>query len=546
VKKTARLISILSLLLLTGVCLAQAQFARSVGGTYYDWGQAVIQTNDGGFAVSGRTESFGPRQYKQLLVKFNPSGTLEWSRTIGGTGEDYGYSLVQTSDGGLVTTGWTSSFGAGYYDVFLTKINPAGVIEWSRAVGGTGRDYGHSVIETSDGGFAVTGKTESYGPGPCGLFLMKFTSAGALEWARTIGGTNEESGNSVVQTNDSGFLVAGYTWTFGAGWSNMLVVKFSSSGDFEWSRTIGGTDSDYGLSVVCANDGGFVVAGYTRSFGSGGNDLFLVKLSSIGSLEWSRAVGGTDDEKGNSIALTSDDGFAVAGETKSFSPGYRGLFIVKFRPAGALEWSRVVGGTGDDCAYSIVQSSDDGFATAGWTESYGPGDRGLFFAKFDAEGNTCLGEEISPTITEITPTVLDTIPSVNVIMPMVTEVTPTINDVTPTFNAVCTHLDIDESVIQPTTFSLSAHPNPFNSAVAISVGEGLKPSRIEIFDVNGRMVYKTPVGATRRVARSTCQPPVDPYEFVWQPDDNITSGVYLVRATVGDGGSVTKRIVYLK
>ncbi|MGC9346481.1 MAG: hypothetical protein ACP5ER_06815, partial [Candidatus Bathyarchaeales archaeon] len=200
-------------------------------------------------------------------------------------------------------------------------------------VGGTDNDHGYSVVQTSDDGFAVAGRTSSFGAGQTDLFLLKFDFVGSLEWAFAVGGWNDDQGLSVVQTNDDGFAVAGGTSSLGAGSGDLLLVKFSSAGDLEWTRAVGGAGDEIGFSVLQTSDYGYIVLGRTNSFGAGSDDLFLVKFSSAGDLEWSMAVGGGECG-GHSIAPTSDGGFAVAGRTSSYGAGSSDLFLVKFSSVG--------------------------------------------------------------------------------------------------------------------------------------------------------------------------------------------------------------------
>jgi len=468
---------------LFALALAQSQFVRAVGGTNNDGGNSVVQTSDGGFAVAGLTGSYGAGSYDFFLVKFSSTGTYEWSRAVGGTSDDDGWSVVQTSDGGFAVAGMTRSYGAGSGDLLLVKFNASGSVLWSRAVGGTSVDVGGSVVQTSDSGFAVAGFTYSYGAGTpdyCNLFLVKFSSTGTVEWSRAVGGTSYDVGYSVVETSDGGLAVAGLTYSYGAGspdYPNLFLVKFTSTGSVEWSRAVGGTTSDdYGFSVVQTSDGGLAIAGYTRSFGAGDWDFFLVKFTAIGTVEWSRAVGGTSSDYGTSVVQTSDGGFAVAGETYSYGAGT-------------------------------------------------PDSSNLLLVKFDSEGNSCIGEAVSPTVTIASPSVASPSPSVASPSPTVTDVSPTVTVVSPTVTEICTD-DIIETVIKPAEFEISVSPNPFNSSCAISAPKGAK---IEIFDVEGKKIMELSNG-----------------QRIWTPNKEIGSGIYLVKATTKNGQSATKRIVFMK
>ncbi len=222
-------IIVVTLLLFAGLCTAQTQFALAVGGAHEDEGKSVALTSDGGYIVTGITESFGSEDL--FLLKFNSPGDLTWAKTVGGASWDRGFSVASTPDKGYIVTGMTKSFGAGNFDLFLGKFNSSGDLTWAKTVGGTGWDSGYSVAPTSDGGYIVTGKTGSFGAGYYALFLGKFSSSGELIWVKTVGGTGWDYGNSIAPTPDGGYIVTGYTLSFGAGSYDFFLGKFSSSGE---------------------------------------------------------------------------------------------------------------------------------------------------------------------------------------------------------------------------------------------------------------------------------------------------------------------------
>ena len=524
---------------LVGACLAQTQFVRAVGGFYYEYASGLVQTSDSGYAMTGWTSTYGAGNRDIFLLKFSSTGEFQWAHAIGGTGRDVGNSLVQTKDGGFAVTGWITGLGAGGNDLFLMKFNSLGVLEWSRAVGGTSDEGGESVVQTSDSGYAVAGWTISYGAGGHDLFFVKFSSTGVFQWARTIGtSTWNEKAWSIIQAYDGGYVMVGEAAIF-SGYGDALYVKFSLAGEFQWARAVGasGMTFDSGLSLVQTTDSGFASSGFTNAFGAGGYDLFLIKLNSAGEFQWARAVGGTGDDGGIStfyyplagLVQTSDDGFAMVGYTYSFGAGGNDLFLVKFTSTGAVEWSRAVGGTGyDDCS-SVVQTSDGGFAVAGETNSFGASTSDLFLVKFDAAGNTCLGAAISPTVTTVTPSVAS--PSLSVASP-----SPTVTVVTPTVTEICTDFDVTEIIIKPQGFEIAVSPNPFNSSCDISAPFGAK---IEIYDLQGKCV-----GAGLVPAQQQGDHEGRPY--IWHPEKEMGSGIYLVKATTKNGLTATKRIMYLK
>ncbi|GAG49427.1 unnamed protein product, partial [marine sediment metagenome] len=227
------------------------------------------------------------------LVKTDSMGVEEWSRTFGGSSEDTAYSVEETSDGGYIITGYTSSFGAGNSDIYLVKTDSMGVEEWSRTFGGSDSDNGDSVQQTSDGGYIIAGRTFSFGAGGMDIYLVKTDSQGLEEWSRTFGGSGEDYGGTVQVTSDGGYIITGNTQSFGAGGRDAYLVKTDSMGVEEWSRTFGGSGEDYGWAVQETSDGGYIITGSTQSFGAGNSDVYLVKTDSMGFEEWSRIFDGS-------------------------------------------------------------------------------------------------------------------------------------------------------------------------------------------------------------------------------------------------------------
>jgi hypothetical protein len=273
-------------------------FCKAIGGENPDWGNSIIQTSDGGYAIAGYTASFGAGNYDVYVVKLDAHGNLQWTKTIGGKNADGGSSIIQTSDGGYAIAG---SYGIvdgddEVYtgDVYVVKLDAHGNLQWTKTIGGPKRDWSSSLIQTSDGGYAIAGHTKSFGAGDWDVYVVKLDANGNLQWTKTIGGPESEGGYSLVQTSDGGYAIAGYTKSFGAGDWDVYVVKLDASGNLQWTKTIGGPESEGGYSLVQTSDGGYAIAGYTKSFGAGGRDVYVVKLDANGNLQWTKTIGGTD------------------------------------------------------------------------------------------------------------------------------------------------------------------------------------------------------------------------------------------------------------
>jgi predicted secreted protein len=253
---------------------------RTYGGSDSDWGYSVQQTSDGGFMVAGNTESFGTGAEDVWLIRTDATGDAPWTRTYGGGDYDFGKSGQQTSDGGFIVTGYNRSFSGGECDLWLIRTDATVDTLWTRTYGGSGGEAGWSVQETSDGGFIMAGYTSSFGAGGDDVWLIRSDSLGRTLWARNYGGSLFDVGNSVQQTSDGGFIVVGETQSFGAGGGDVWLIRTDASGDTLWTRTYGGSDYDGGYSVQQTSDGGFIVAGVTDSFGAGSADVWLIRLAS--------------------------------------------------------------------------------------------------------------------------------------------------------------------------------------------------------------------------------------------------------------------------
>ncbi len=356
-------------------------WSRTYGGIVPDYALSVIQTSDGGYVLAGYTSSFGAGKDDAWLVKTDSAGAMKWNKTFGGNGSDYASSVVQTNDGGYAFAGSTDSFGAGSKDAWLVKTDSSGNAQWNKTYGGTDFDVGSSVVQTSNGGFALAGFTNSSGFGGYDFWLIKTDSAGIMLWNKSSGGTGYDQAFSVVQTSDEGYAIAGSTDSFGAGSADAWLIKTDSAGGMQWNKTYGGTGYDYAYSVVQTGDGGYALAGGTASLGAGSLDFWLIETDSAGNMQWNKTYGGAGDDESYSLAQTKDGGYALAGYTTSFGAGKADFWLVKADSAGNMQWNQTYGGTGNDIAYSVVQTRNGGYALAGSTTSYGSGSADFYSVK---------------------------------------------------------------------------------------------------------------------------------------------------------------------
>ena len=361
------------------------EWMQTFGGTNADVARSIIQTGDGGYLLAGDTMSLGAGGKDFWLVKVDSSGDHEWNQTYGGVNADLLFSLVATSDGGYVMAGRTRSFGAGSADAWLVKTDASGNMEWNHTYGGPRIDVAHAVIQTSDGGYAFAGFTTSFGADGQDLWLVKTDDDGNLEWRKRFGGAGDEDSRGVIETSDGGYALAGFTTSFGVGGEDFWLVKVDSSGNHEWNQTYGGANNDVVFSVVAVGDGGYALAGRTQSFGVGGRDFWLVKVDSSGNHEWNQTYGGASNDPAHSIVETNvvatNDGYALAGFTTSFGVGGQDGWLIKTDIDGTAEWNQTYGGANNDVLNSVVATNDGGYALAGFTTSFGAGSEDFWLVK---------------------------------------------------------------------------------------------------------------------------------------------------------------------
>lgn len=303
-------------------------------------GSAVKETFDGGFIIAGYSYSYIDSTYNIHLIKTDAAGDTMWTKIIGGTGQETAYSVIQIADSGYVLTGSTSSFGAGEADVYLVRTNVSGNILWAKTYGAAGNEQGYDVSQTSDGGFIIIGYTDNAETSPNRAYLIKTNAAGALTWAKNIYessiGSAASYGYSVVQTSDGGYVFAGVSRL-----SHVYLVKINSTGNLVWSRTLGGTTLDYGYCIEQTGTGGFIVAGFTQSFGTNGS-VYLIKTDGAGVPFWSRVIGGTSVEDARSVALTSDGGYIITGYTSTFGFGGGDVYVIKTDSMGSNGCNEII------------------------------------------------------------------------------------------------------------------------------------------------------------------------------------------------------------
>ncbi|HIA10730.1 MAG TPA: T9SS type B sorting domain-containing protein [Flavobacteriales bacterium] len=363
----------------------QPYFQKTYGGAAADEGKSVWITSDGGYVIGGITESFGSGSDDIYIVKLDANGDTMWTKASGTPASEKGYSIQQTADNGYIVGGTNGS-------MYLNKLDVNGVSTWAKSYGGSFNDEGHSVQETSGNGYILAGFTASYGAGGNDVYLVKTNAAGDITWANTFGGTGDEEGYSLDQTSDGGYIVCGQTNSYGAGNTDVYLLKINSSGSLQWSKTYGGTADDGGRSIAQTADGGYILTGYAESYGSGLKDIYTIKTDSLGTVQWSKTYGGAADDGGRSIVQTLDGGYVLTGSTISYGALTIEAYLLKLDNTGTLEWNaekKIFGGpNGADIGNSVQQTLDGGYIFAATSSSFGAGGSDIYLVRVNSSGDS--------------------------------------------------------------------------------------------------------------------------------------------------------------
>lgn len=380
------------------------KWQKSLGGSAADRANAVAQTADGGFIVAGESLSssgdvganYGNLDY--WVARIDSLGALVWQKNLGGTNDDRANAVAVTADGGCIVAGVSSSpvgnditAVKGNADFWIVKLTSSGAISWQKNMGGTAAEEARAVQQTADGGYIIVGESRSNNfdlTGNLGLndfWVVKTDNAGVIQWQKNLGGSLDDMAHAVQQTSDGGYIIAGQSKspvggniTSNNGNFDFWVVKLDASGNLTWQKSLGGSGNDVANSVRQTSDGGYIVAGKTDSNNSGqvganngAENAWVVKLTSTGTLSWQDCYGGLGFDGANAIVQTNDGGYLFAGNASSNNADVSGnkggydFWVVKLSSTGVIGWQKCLGGSSADVAMSVQTTTDNGYVVAG-------------------------------------------------------------------------------------------------------------------------------------------------------------------------------------
>jgi hypothetical protein len=369
------------------------EWEKSYGGSNSEKAYSIQQTSDGGYIVGGNTNSRNGAvsgnhgQYAGWVIKLDTKGKSVWRKTFNNSGRDYIDFVAETADGGYIAAGFSalpiSLKSSSNSQCLLIKLSKDGDLIWQKTYGKSGLNRITCIQQTSDGNYIFSGMfTVSNEQGSVLYQVVKLDPNGDIVWQKSTGGCSDEGASSIRQTADGGYIVAAGSRFNSHGDYDYWVVKLNLNGEIEWQKSLGGSKKEWAESIQLTRDGGYIVAGASISndgdvsSNHGGKDYWIVKLNHAGELIWQRSFGGSRDDEARSIQQTADGGYIVAGSSKSndgdvsSNHGSSDAWIIKLNSEGELIWQRSLGGSQGDGAYSVQQTTDEGYIIAGVTTTF--------------------------------------------------------------------------------------------------------------------------------------------------------------------------------
>ncbi|AXT52046.1 hypothetical protein D1818_14810 [Aquimarina sp. BL5] len=390
------------------------EWVKTFGGSGEDDALSIVESEDGGYVVFGYTQSVdGDISDKDAtdsdfwVLKISPEGTVVWSKTYGGTGDDRGQRVIKTNDGGYALVGYSRSAdgdvseNAGLQDYWMVKIDASGNLQWEKSFGFPGIDRAFSIVQTADNGYFLTGfldvtasngegndnrkKSEKHGVGE--FWGIKLDASGNKEWRRYFGGTNNDRSYDTVQTEDGGFLMIGssesddFDISSTKGSYDFWVVKINTEGTKVWEKSYGGSEIDVGYAIASSGDGKYVVVGDSRSDNGdisdpkGNADLWMIQIDGNGNLIWEKSLGGTEFDTARGIHTTQDGSFIITGNSRSNNgdvdenQGQSDIWNILIDSNGDVTWKSTLGGSLSEFAEGCMETQDKKIIIAGNSES---------------------------------------------------------------------------------------------------------------------------------------------------------------------------------
>ncbi|MCP4631381.1 MAG: T9SS type A sorting domain-containing protein [candidate division Zixibacteria bacterium] len=477
-----KILILLNIIIITLTVQVSAQdtlWTRTYGTRISEAPVCLQHTPDGGYVMVGcLSHNFDDSIY---VVKTNPDGIVQWSHIHGVNYNNRASYIENTYDDGFIVVGGVGHFEGDDFDILLVKLDSVGDTLWTRTFGGDSAEWGECVRQVKDGGYVISGSTNSYGAGSMDWYLIRTDENGDTLWTKTYGGSHIDYAPFLHLTDD-GFIMISTTFSYGAGHTDIYVIRTDDFGDTLWTHTYGGIEGDGAHCIIPTNDGNYILAGGTASFGNNG-DIFLIKINPDGDVIWQKTYGTDEREGAYSIKQTSDNGFIIVGMTGPLQGYYTDLYVLRTDWRGDSLWACSYGGDYNESGVGVHQDENGDFIISARTSSFGAGSSDFWLLKI---------HEVMTTVGE----------NSNVIIPQEVELYPN-------------------------------YPNPFNSSTNISF-QVLRQTDVNlcVYNILGEQVE----------SETYIQLSPGCYMENWNPG-HLATGTYLLRLNTGSNILVDKMML---
>jgi hypothetical protein len=469
---------------------AQVVFQKAFSLQNESTGLCTIQTADGGFMIAGTTG--GSNSYSQgtiTLTKTDQNGTVLWNKNYIGNLGEYVSAIIENPDGTYTLIGATYSGSSGPYgDALMMKVTSTGVFLWNKAYTGSAQEYGTALMRLPNGGYVFCGTTRTNSAGGDDLYIVRTDSLGTPVWSSRIGGGGNDNARSLVLADDGSLMVFGGVASFANAAEAFLCKLNITSGNLMWNKRYSNIMGDVnGMNVLKTTDGGYFLSGWCYATIASAQNFYILKTDSAGSPIWSHVYGGIGEEIAFSACATSDGGFAICGSTRSFGAGQQDMYLIRVNSLGSMQWSSTYGTPGNEIAYNVVQATDGGFVLTGVTSTgFFAGYSKMMVVKTDALGYTGC-DYIPATSVKYSDTAI-----VNTATPVIGSMMSTYNVPFTTTSGIldstlCSTVSIFEPAENLTSFSL--FPNPSTTTATLSF-ENTTPKEIRVLNLLGQEVFR--------------------------------------------------------
>jgi hypothetical protein len=505
---------------------SQITFEKTYGGPGADLGTSIDITSDGGYILCGYTHNSTNNTIDAYVLKLDATGDTMWTKIVSGSNDEVFGSITNKADSGYTAAGYTGSFGQGMSDMYLVRMDASRNVLWAKTYGGAGLENTYHLFPTADGGYLLTGFTWSFGAGSSDLYAVKTDNSGNLQWTKTYGGTSFDYSQFALEVSGGGYLLAGTSYSFSPK-PHIYLVRTDDLGDTLWTKSLATDSIDEVEAVYETSDGGFMMVGGTIGGGAGDEDILVMKIDSSANVLWAKTYGNIGNDLGLDIKPTSDGNSILTGWIGVAGSDTLDLFLAKINSTGDTLWTKIYGGAGVDRGYQVKQVPDGSYIVVGYTDTLGTTSRDIYVIKTDANGDSKCNEVHYPVLTGSAAFTVNNTTTVVSSGGVETTVTPA-EYTGANIYTLCTTVGTRE--IQHGESSFTIYPNPALSKGSFTISfdelEGEK-GKLKMFDIAGRCVYENEI---RNFAQSEIR-------------NSFSPGVYFVKVSDGKRSETKKLII---